>query len=345
MHDTVVFIGRFQPLHLGHEAVIRAALEKGKQVIVAVGSSFASRTTRNPFTFEERKHMLETVFCDEPRLKVVPIADYPYDDNKWVNAVRKQVAKHTKPTDSIALIGYAKDETSYYLNIFRDWDSINVPGHEKLNATDLRVELFSIVLEWELYNNELLCNGKTLSSRMISILDKLVVKPEFVQLSKEYALIQTYKEAWSVAPYEPTFHTVDALVVQSGHVLLVKRKAAPGIGLWALPGGFLNPKETTKDGALRELREETKIKVSQTILESSIKGKQVFDEPNRSTRGRTITTAFHFQLSDKFDFPKVKGSDDAEKAKWVPFERIRSQDMFEDHYHIIDYFLNIAGDA
>ena len=65
--------------------------------------------------------------------------------------------------------------------------------------------------------------------------------------------------------------TVDAVVVQSGHILLVKRGDMPGKGLWALPGGFLNQEETMLDGAIRELKEETKIKVPVPVLKGSIK--------------------------------------------------------------------------
>jgi bifunctional NMN adenylyltransferase/nudix hydrolase len=79
-------------------------------------------------------------------------------------------------------------------------------------------------------------------------------------------MIEKYKESWKAAPFPPTFVTVDAVVVQSGHVLLVKRKAMPGAGLWALPGGFLNQEETLLDGAIRELKEETKIKVPVPVL-------------------------------------------------------------------------------
>jgi molecular chaperone DnaK len=90
MRDALVFIGRFQPFHNGHKAVIEAALEQAKEVVVVVGSSFAARNIRNPFTFEERKAMIEAVFPTD-RVKVVPVSDYPYDDNKWVNAIQKIV--------------------------------------------------------------------------------------------------------------------------------------------------------------------------------------------------------------------------------------------------------------
>jgi len=111
--------------------------------------------------------------------------------------------------------------------------------------------------------------------------------------------------------------------------------------LWALPGGFLNQEETMLDGCIRELKEETKIKLPVPVLKGSIKESKTFDAPNRSARGRTITQAFFIDLGVG-ELPKVKGSDDAAKAFWVPFNKVKQEKMFEDHFHIIDNFINIG---
>ena len=52
--------------------------------------------------------------------------------------------------------------------------------------------------------------------------------PAFKQLVAEHHFIDTYRAAWADAPYPPTFVTTDAVVVHSGHVLLVRRRAEPG---------------------------------------------------------------------------------------------------------------------
>jgi bifunctional NMN adenylyltransferase/nudix hydrolase len=157
-------------------------------------------------------------------------------------------------------------------------------------------------------------------------------------------MIKKYKESWKAAPFPPTFMTVDAVVVQSGHVLLVQRGDMPGKGLWALPGGFLNQGETMLDGAIRELKEETKIKVPVPVLKGSNKGSKTFDAPNRSQRGRTITQAFYIDLGFAEELPRVKGSDDAEKAFWVPLSEVvaKRDQFFEDHFHIISYFTKVG---
>lgn len=338
-YDALVFIGRFQPFHNGHKAVIDAAIEQAKEVIVVVGSSFAARNTRNPFTFDERRQMIKAVFPQD-NVKVVPVSDYPYDDNKWVAAIQNVVhgaLSWSADPIRIGLIGHEKDGTSYYLKIFPTWGSVSVPNVSGINATDIRKDLFEVNSgTLERLKNSMPAPAR---SALLNILD--VSKKEWNVLEQEYAMVKKYKEAWKAAPFPPTFMTVDAVVVQSGHILLVKRGDMPGKGLWALPGGFLNQEETMLDGAIRELKEETKIKVPVPVLKGSIKESKTFDAPNRSARGRTITQAFYIDLGVG-ELPKVKGSDDAAKAFWVPFKDVKQELLFEDHFHIIDNFINIG---
>ena len=339
--DALVFIGRFSPFHNGHKAVIDAAIEQAKEVIVVVGSSFAARNTRNPFTFDERRQMIKAVFPQD-NVKVVPVSDYPYDDNKWVAAIQNVVhgaMSWSADPIRIGLIGHEKDGTSYYLKIFPTWGSVSVPNISGINATDIRKDLF----ESNSGTLERLKNSMPDPARsaLLSVLNSS--KKEWNVLEQEYAMVKKYKEAWKAAPFPPTFMTVDAVVVQSGHILLVKRGDMPGKGLWALPGGFLNQDEKMLDGAIRELKEETKIKVPVPVLKGSIKSSKTFDAPNRSARGRTITQAFYIDLGFDDKLPKVKGSDDAEKAFWVPLNEIAKQrdKFFEDHAFIIDYFVPV----
>jgi bifunctional NMN adenylyltransferase/nudix hydrolase len=67
----------------------------------------------------------------------------------------------------------------------------------------------------------------------------------------------------------------------------------------------------------------------------------VFDHPERSLRGRTITHAYHIKLKDG-KLPEVKQGSDAKGAFWMPLMDVgRCEDkFFEDHAHIISYFVN-----
>jgi bifunctional NMN adenylyltransferase/nudix hydrolase len=108
--------------------------------------------------------------------------------------------------------------------------------------------------------------------------------------------------------------------------------------LWALPGGYVNANtdKSVEDAAIRELREETLIKVPAPVLRGNIKDSRVFDAIDRSPRGRIITHAFKIVLPDG-ELPRVKGSDDAEKARWVPIAEVCSDECFEDHYEMVQW--------
>lgn len=98
-------------------------------------------------------------------------------------------------------------------------------------------------------------------------------------------------------------------------ILLVKRGVHPFMDCWALPGGFLKPKETVEECALREITEETNV-VPVAILPVG-----VFSEPGRDPRGWIISNAFFSVITE--ESVKQVGGDDAADAQWfdVSFEK------------------------
>jgi len=79
MKDTGLFIGRFQPFHLGHLATVRYALKKVEHLYIVVGSSQKSHESRNPFTAGERILMIRNTLNDEKidssRYLIIPVPD------------------------------------------------------------------------------------------------------------------------------------------------------------------------------------------------------------------------------------------------------------------------------
>lgn len=352
-YDVLVFIGRFAPLHLGHQAVIDVALKKAKKVILLVGSSFRSRTERHPFSFNERQDMIRAAYpnVDENKLVILPLRDMTYRDNQWVKHVQSTVKNEILKTANegcgdfwpngtadvkVGLIGCEKDHTSYYLKKFPMWGSVGVKFINPLNATDIRRAFFAGGQAWI---NVKLSNH--LHEGVVAELEKFATTPEFLYVAQEMEFNRKNKEAWAKAPYAPTFNAADSIVIQSGHILLVKRKHHPGKDTLALPGGYLNQDETLLSCALRELREETRLKVPEKVLRGSMVYNRTFDDPHRSDRGRMITEAFLFQLEDMEELPKVRGADDAkvEGTKWYAIADLNEEDFFEDHWHIIQVML------
>ena len=328
-YDYLIFIGRFQPFHLGHEHILREALKLSDKVIVLVGSAYQPRTVRNPWDFDERKGFICSLLSESEnkRVMIFPLIDYIYNNQLWIKSVQQIVAgvTHSKIASKtqIGLIGHQKDKSSSYLKAFPQWQRVEIENFQGISSTDIR----------EGYFNDMPIEA-TLNTSVSILLDKFKNSSDYKAVEYEYHFIKKYKSAWDNAPYTPMFITVDALVIQSGHILLIERKAHPGKGLMALPGGFLDANETIQNAVIRELREETKIKVPLPVLAGSITKKEVFDDPHRSQRGRTVTHAYLIELEGE-TLPKVKGGDDACRAIWTPFAEVKPEMMFEDHYHII----------
>lgn len=344
-HGTAIFIGRFQPFHLGHLAVLQEALNHAARVVVLIGSARSPRCHRNPFTYAERERMIrESVIALDPsyneRLVIKPLDDMIYNDEMWIKATHNIVSAHVTEGESIALIGHAKDRTSYYRNMFPSWTTIEVPNYRHLNATTMRAVYFSDIGHMWLTNADGHKEGDLPADKLIpkavkTFLGEFLDTPDYNYVAEEYAFIARYRQGFASLEYPPTFVTVDACVVQSGHVLLVRRRLQPGKRLWALPGGFIKQDETILEATIRELREETRIRVPEPVLYGSIKTTKVFDDPFRSARGRTITHASLIHLRRNSTLPAIRGSDDAEKAKWFPIGKVEPEFMFEDHISIL----------
>lgn len=118
-----------------------------------------------------------------------------------------------------------------------------------------------------------------------------------------------------------------AIWSQDQQILLVKRKKPPFQGLWALPGGKLEPGETLEEAAARELREETGL--SGIPLDQF----HTYSDPNRDPRGHYVSTVYVWQMDkDAADIP-VKAGDDAAEADWFHWNAL--PDLAFDHLAII----------
>jgi bifunctional NMN adenylyltransferase/nudix hydrolase len=334
-YDTLVLIGRFQPLHSAHLEIIKRATALTDQLVIIVGSAKQPRTYKNPFTFEERRVMIKDATRGlNMQVYVEPNTDTIYNDQAWAVRVQGIVSKYRVLGGAgVGIIGHKKDDSSFYLDMFPQWGYENVELIEFLSAVDIRDLYFKNSVNYKFIKG-------VLPETTYDFLLDFAHTEEYRQIIREREFIAEHNKQYAGLKYPPIFSTADAVVICSGHVLMIKRRAEPGKGLWALPGGYVNANtdKSVEDAAIRELREETMIKVPAPVLRGSIVRSKVFDAIDRSPRGRIITHAFHIQLPDG-ELPKVKGSDDAEKARWVPIAEVKSEECFEDHYEIIQHFL------
>ncbi len=326
--EYCVCIGRFQPFHSAHHELVREALSHANTVLIVIGSAHKAPNIVNPWTADQRQEMILSALSDDEkaRVKFLQVRDFWYTNNRWLTEVQALVAEVTDGIDDDKICDLG--EYSW----FPQWKFFKMRNLDRMpHATNIRQLYFT---HDNGYKNHV-------STPIADYMETFKGTQTFKNLKEEYEHVRNYRASWDGAPFPPTFVTTDCIVIKSGHVLVVRRKGNPGRGLIALPGGFLNQKEAIQDGALRELKEETGIKVVKEELEKAIVETKVFDYPERSLRGRTITHAFLIDLGSG-PLPVVKGSDDADKAWWMSLSEFatREAEFFEDHFHIIAHFIN-----
>jgi bifunctional NMN adenylyltransferase/nudix hydrolase len=344
-YNFAVFIGRFSPFHLGHLNLVLQALTDAEKVIILVGSAHRPPEIRNPWSFEDRKKMILDSFNDENKsnLIVMPLMDSPYNDDLWIQNIQTIVkgvvqSYSTVPhkQQKISLVGFEKDHSSYYLKKFPQWDYTDYGQAVIVDATHIRNKYFS--------NKEFFTDPSSLDMPLaigtFEFLAHSYDEEKYNIIFSENEAITEYKKPFKNLPFPPTFNTADAVVICCGHILMVTRNGYPGKGLLALPGGFVDPYETVEAAAIRELKEETKIKVPIPVLKGSIKKRDFFDYPYRSARGRTFTNAFLIELADN-SLPKISKGSDAREVHWIQLCDLDPSLIFEDHYAIIQSLLEI----
>ncbi len=421
--DIAVVIGRFQPLHQGHEALVKRALALGRQVAVLVGSAHQAPTPRNPFSFSERAAMLKASApaSDRQRLHPLPLRDY-YNVERWAQAAVRAVGTLGAPArdagapavlpapepapallasvatangpgeaPSVVLVGHVKDASADYRDIFPAWahdhvDALTLASEatesepskakhdpplaastalhpseagsiaRRIDATWIRQHLIGAApsLAQGAVTPEQVLAPLTgvCSDKVLNLVAPWLVTDAFHNVAAEAQALRAYKDAWAQAPYAPVFVTTDVLVTSASHVLLVSRDHAPGRGLLALPGGFLEQGERLFASALRELAEETGLHLSTAIARRCLVASHVFDHPHRSQRGRTVTHVFHLALDETAHqelgappsgLPTVAAGDDAAEAWWCPKRDLLGLEprFFEDHFMVLDHFLSL----
>ncbi|WP_338675687.1 NUDIX domain-containing protein [Streptomyces sp. SCSIO 30461] len=119
--------------------------------------------------------------------------------------------------------------------------------------------------------------------------------------------------------FPPFAVTVDLAVftVRDGRlqVLLIERGQDPYKGAWALPGGFILPRESAGQAARRELAEETGLSET-TVAALHLEQLRTYSEPDRDPRMRVVSVAYAALVPD---LPEPHGGGDAAHAQWIPW--------------------------
>lgn len=350
--DFAVFIGRMRPVHLAHMRIIEEALERAEKLIVLVGSANRPRSyVVSAFDYEEVLAMLTILYkhhIASGRLIVRPLDDFIYDQDGWLaetktvveRAVREVLPRERRgDTDirdiKVGLAGFGKDASSYYLDMFPEWTSIQVgKSFALLSATAVREAYFQRIPQ---------LSDFALDGRIVEYLRSFMHTDEFAYVVREREAIEKNIKDYGRGP----FNASDAVITWRDHVLLVNRDGKVGFGLDAFPGGMLECGETTLQCAFRELNEETRVLDLNPGFEQTLKRSMVayrlFDDPRRDPRGHYMSHAYHFALPDDFDARalKMEPKSDARDVRLMPIADWGHRKAFLDHFAMLRTFVPI----
>lgn len=375
VHNIGAFIARTEPPTIAHIENVRTTLRVAKRGVLLSGSAFQARTPRNPLLFHERAELIRGALSDaeNARLDIVPVPD-SYNDEDWKTRVRKAVrdtamAHGFGPCADTCLVGHSKDQSSYYLSMFPDWSSVEVGNIGGISATPIRDAYFADPIAG------LAENAHLMPHNVVVFLRQFALTPDYAWLVEEcewyrrnrarfesveipasirdklsntdYAAI---KARFGGLVHPPAIVETNAVVVQSGHVLLVERLKRPGLGLVALPGDILR-RETFLDGILRVLVDDLRLLVADTrkpdaaknLLEGKLQAEEVFDHPHRSDRGHLLSRTHLFVLKDSRNgLPPLGTGTSFQRPFWCPIEAIDLESMYEDSAHVVDRMLSLT---
>jgi bifunctional NMN adenylyltransferase/nudix hydrolase len=333
--DLAICSGRFLLPDEANLALIRAALDRAPRCLVVLRRSFMAATPANPFRWDERAAMLRDALDedDRDRVRIEPVRER-WDESLLLRDVRALAATHG-PKRVLWLhageppLDLEEPPAGWSLAASggEDGDAVATKAlHALYEADDAAAQLRTML--------------PRLAPSSANFLRGWIREERFATVRDDWRQIAKEHRQWSVAPYPVVLSTVDALVRARDRVLLIQRGRSPGKGLWAIPGGFLEPTEGVLHAALRELEEETRLPLTKQQKKQALRASAIFDHPHRSQRGRIITHGFYFDLGDVAP-PSVEGADDAADAKWVPISQLpKLEDQFhDDHFHILNTFL------
>lgn len=116
-----VFIGRFQPFHVGHQSIINKIIEDGLEPLVIIGSAQESDTEKNPYHYTDRDAMIRCIY---PNIITKPLEDVDCWDS-W----------HTSLLELLATVDQPETMTIYLHDKLEDLQNFTFRGKDYTNES------------------------------------------------------------------------------------------------------------------------------------------------------------------------------------------------------------------
>lgn len=336
----------FQWLTPKHIEAVEKAASNSDIIMFLVADADVHRSIVAPFTFEERSELIKAAFSDlwnDDRIRIVDVPSQLYVTTPYPYALQAIDEELEHLLDSPAQT--EKDIP------------VTVQGHQMVVAEQVKPEWAYVADEIKdldeqitALDNYILSDEPTgYGTAHSELLDAFKRTEEFAELQHECNDKHFILNNFGKGP----FYTADAICTIGDKVLLISRKNPPYRHTLATPGGLLDPNEDPLMAAVRELLEETEMRVPAYVLagdtptddakwvpvtEDFLKSRVMntvpreFASKTRDPRGDYRANVFWFDLSDLPVTPKVKGMDDAEKANWASKNGLTTSSMAFDHF-------------
>lgn len=297
-----LFITRAQPwLHAGQVDGIRQAIAQWiTKIIIWVWSANKEFTSENPFTYDERKKMIELSakeLLQDIDVEVFPVPDM-WDNEKWRNYIFNNLPEFQ----------YIATGNAWVQEVFKDSDKTIIP-------IEIREYVKWSTIRWNLATNNIEELEKVLPKSVIEYLESI-------------SAFQRLKEIFEKERKSPTLVADMVLLINKKwkkYVVLIMRKNFPK---WpALPWWVINYGETCSDGGVRETDEElwVKTKVKRFLW--------IRDKSDRDPRSHNISTAFEWEII----WWELEAWDDAESFFLADVNKLDELKFaFPDHREIIE---------
>lgn len=144
MKEIAVYVGRLNPIHLWHEAVINAMLQKyGTDCLLVLWSANHEQSLRHFFSYEERKILVRKLY---PDIKIAPLPDFG-NDTEWLSALDDLIDNtfHTYTERRVLFFWGCREDVSFFENDGRNIEVMNrFDGTTPLvSATEVRDALIT----------------------------------------------------------------------------------------------------------------------------------------------------------------------------------------------------------
>lgn len=367
-----VYIGRFQPFHKGHKAIVDLTVKMMKPedtFTIIIGSADQQETERNPLSASQRQEMLSMELEGYP-VTISTINDSPYNYDLWVehlcakmlgfkSATRGDFIKKRedfiKGFSNICIVGmenvdeYIDRITKYYTYASDEHLDLGINFHI-FSELDTQTSVHGSSIRACILDNDGRCSKRFYSDIRDFVSEKVLAylkKVDFPLITYNAYVNGINYAASTGCKYNSCFVTVDNIVyrLNGNKILLIKRKDN---GKFAIPGGFAEPYMDCKNNALRELFEETNLSeddLKKEWINTDISG-VIIDAPYRDPRSShkcNFISVVYVWKQDCLNSPdlleeKAKAGDDAVEVVWLSedeCENLPASAFHADHKKII----------